>query len=496
MLAQKLILSFSSRIFVQLIQIIASIIVARIAGPGVLGTISFGLAYVTMFSFIADLGFGTAHVKKLSEGIDEAKCIGTFARIKIGLIIFYVFFVVCFFFVQKYIFHTSFESKAHIIVIFVLLATMTLSQLLLIPKSTFAAYTQQAKTDLPNLVQTLFYQFLRIIIVFLGFRAIALAFGNLISTILILPVFIYLFKDYKIGSYDKKLAKEYLKIALPIMLISVTSKLYSTIDKVLLQFLTNSEQVGYYTAGFRVGGFVLLIANSISGLFFPIFSKAASKKDFLSIKRHIEKFERLSFIYIMPFVILFTLFASDIVIILLGNEYASSIPIMMAINIAMFLRVIITPYSSVIVGLGYFNKGLKIGIWHFLFYILILFALINPSLLNMAGFGAAIAILVSNLFMLILYRIYAKKYMPILTNKTALIYTLYGIINFSLFFVILNETIIFQSYYKILFAVFYILITYFSMFLLKLVTKEDWKYLKTLIDYRKMGKYIKGEILK
>ena len=65
MLAQKLILSYSSKIVVQIIQIIASIVVARIAGPTVLGTVTFGLSYVTIFTFIADLGFGTAYIKSL-----------------------------------------------------------------------------------------------------------------------------------------------------------------------------------------------------------------------------------------------------------------------------------------------------------------------------------------------------------------------------------------------------------------------------------------------
>ena len=68
MLAQKLILSYSSKIVVQFFSIAASIVVARIAGPTVLGTVAFGLAYVSMFSFIADLGIGTAHIKLVSEG--------------------------------------------------------------------------------------------------------------------------------------------------------------------------------------------------------------------------------------------------------------------------------------------------------------------------------------------------------------------------------------------------------------------------------------------
>ena len=86
MLAQKLILSYSTKIVIQFIQIAVTIVVARVAGPTVLGTVAFGWAFVSLFHFIADLGIGTAHIKLLSEGKDQASCIGTFARIKLFLI--------------------------------------------------------------------------------------------------------------------------------------------------------------------------------------------------------------------------------------------------------------------------------------------------------------------------------------------------------------------------------------------------------------------------
>lgn len=67
MLAQKLILGYDSKIVIQFIQIAAGILVAIIAGPTVLGAVAFGLAFVSMFEFLADLGIGTAHIKLISE---------------------------------------------------------------------------------------------------------------------------------------------------------------------------------------------------------------------------------------------------------------------------------------------------------------------------------------------------------------------------------------------------------------------------------------------
>jgi O-antigen/teichoic acid export membrane protein len=63
MLTQKLVLSYSTKIAIQFIQMVASFIVARIVGPGVMGTIAYGLAYVSIFLFISDL----VHIKFISE---------------------------------------------------------------------------------------------------------------------------------------------------------------------------------------------------------------------------------------------------------------------------------------------------------------------------------------------------------------------------------------------------------------------------------------------
>ncbi|MBI4648426.1 MAG: hypothetical protein HY738_18040, partial [Bacteroidia bacterium] len=45
------------------------ILVARFAGPTIIGTVAFGFAYVTVFGFINGL-FGVSHIKLVSEGYD------------------------------------------------------------------------------------------------------------------------------------------------------------------------------------------------------------------------------------------------------------------------------------------------------------------------------------------------------------------------------------------------------------------------------------------
>jgi len=236
-----------------------------------------GLAYVSMFLFLADLGIGTAHIKLVSEGKDIGKCITTYAVLKFSYTCLFALIVLGTFFFQKTIAHYQFESSTHEHVIFIMLSAVLIEQLLYVPKTTFSARTEQAKQSIPEIVKSIPYHFIRITVVLLGYGAMALALGNLVSTLLTIPVFIYLFRGYKFGNFDKKLAKEYMVMSLPIILLGLSTTLISSLDKVLLQYFTNSTCLGYYTAGFRVGGFILLLANTVGLLFFPLFSEAAGK---------------------------------------------------------------------------------------------------------------------------------------------------------------------------------------------------------------------------
>ena len=350
MLAQKLILSYSTKIIVQFVQIVASIIVARVAGPTVLGTVAFGTAYVSMFMFIADLGIGTAHIKLLSEGRDEATCIGTYAGLKIFLTMLFCLVVLGVFFVQKFGFNNIFESSIHEKVILISLISITISQLFQIPQVTFAARTEQAKQDIPNFVKTLLYQILRIIVVLLGYRALTIAFSNLVATIVVIPIYIILFRKYKIGKFDRELAKQYLKISLPLIVIVICQTLIHWTDKVILQYLTNSKEVGYYVAGFKIGGFIFMIGNSVGMLFFPIFSKAISQEKYVEINSKISKFERFSLLFVFPVTVFCSIYADLIVKFILGDRYTNSILILAIINISMFIMVFRQPYGNVLSG--------------------------------------------------------------------------------------------------------------------------------------------------
>ena len=494
MLKQKFILSYGSKMFMQFVTIAASIVVARVAGPTVMGTIAYAMAYVQMLGFIYDLGLGTAHIKLISEGRDEAKCNATFTVLKGYTTLFFLIVFLSFFFGQKYLLHTEFESETHEYVIYIFLIMSVVQNGLSIPITTFAARIEQAKQDIPYMIRGLLFQLSRIVIVLLGGKAIALAFGNLAATLLIVPVYLYLFKDYPFGKFDKELAKEYIKIAAPILILGAATTLTNTVDKVMLQYFSNSEQVGYYTAGFRIGGFILLISRSMSMLFFPMFSRAVAKRDFEYIREKIKKFERFSFLFIMPVVILIALYSKDIIVLLLGEQYLPSVGIMAVVTVALFMTVFNTPYGNLLNGFGRFKLTAKIALINLIIYVTIIFIFLDKSMLGMGSIGVAWSLLITNILLGVIYRWYALKDVKDLNNMLAVKFIIYGVINYLAAYYILNNYFDTNIYVRFAFVLVYASTTFASFHLLQWMHINDWKAALKLLDIKAMKNYISGEM--
>ena len=496
MLKQKLILSYSSQIIFQVLQVAASLVVARVAGPTVLGTVAFGTAYVSTLLFVSDLGLVVAHIKMISEGRDEQKCLSTFTGLKLATTLLFIVVVLGLFFSQKYIFGYTFESKTHEYVIFISLAALTVNQLIFIPRATFAAKTEQAKTDLINLLQGFILQPTRIAVVLLGFGAIALAYANLASYLLTIPFVLYLFRNYRLSSFDRGLAREYMSLAVPVTLVGMSTSLIYQVDTVLLQFFSDSEQVGYYTAGYKVGGFILLIGKSVKNLFFPLFSKAVSEGNTEYIRDKITRFERFSFIFIMPAVVLLAILARPIILLLLGDQYVPSVLVMQLITLAMCIMVVNMPFGSVIDGLGKFKLSAILNTINLVVFAGLIVIMVNPRLMGMGAAGVAAAIFISNSFIGLLYRIYATRFFPVLNHGQALRFLAFGAISFALGYYVYQQVFDGSWPLHLLFAVLYIGVVYALFTLFGWMTSKDWNDLQSLFDFGSMRKYVTGEIKK
>ncbi|MBI5403571.1 MAG: oligosaccharide flippase family protein [Ignavibacteriae bacterium] len=493
MIAQKLILGYSSRIVSQVLQMLGMLIVARILGPSVTGTVAFGLAFVSMFLFISDFGLSSAHIKLISEGQDESKCNGTFARLKLLLTGVYVLVVLGFYAAQKFIFGVTFESPDHDYVILIYLVLVAVNQLYFIPTTTFAAKTEQAKQDIPAFIQLFIYQVLRVIVAFLGYKAIAQSLSNLAAVILVFPIYWYLFRGYPVGQYDKKLAKLYFNISVPVFIVLIAQTVIYSTDRVILQYLTNSDEVGYYAAGFSISQFVRLIESSAGILFFPFFSKNITEGEFGKINSSIKKYERFNLSFVLPLVFYIMIFSEFVVSIALGPKFAKTPPMLAVITISMFISLINLPYINIISGKGLFKQSATVYVIGTVFFLIFSFLLVSPFLLGLKGIGIALSLLCTNIFFGVVFMIYSKKELNSIIIFQGKYLMLYGIIYSIAAYYIYNMFSLGLIGKIISSAVYFA--GYFGFALLfRLITIEDWKMTLEIINVKKMYNYVNTEL--
>jgi O-antigen/teichoic acid export membrane protein len=269
----------------------------------------------------------------------------------------------------------------------------------------------------------------------------------------------------------------------------------SYLDKVVLQFFVNSEAVGYYTAGYRIGGFILMIANSVGALFFPLFSQAFAAGDHEYIRDRIYRFERFSYLFIMPGVILIVIYSAAIVRVILGPQYGPSIQAMALVTLAMFVTVHNMPYGNVITGKGHFKTAAVVNTANLVFFLIVLLLLVNPKYMNLGPTGAALTLLASNLFLGVSFRVIAKNICPVLTFGFELRFISFGVISYLAASFIYNACALSSGVaYQVIFVPAFLVLTYVLYYFMGWMDRSDLSRVLSVFNIRSMKEYIRGEI--
>jgi len=495
MLKQKFIVQYGSMAITQILGMVAGIIVARFAGPGVMGTVAYATSYVSLLGFINGI-FGPAHIKLVSEGRDHSECMAVYTRLQILCALIYFIAVLALFIIQKNILHYPFESREQEWIILIALLTSTFELYGQYANTIFTANLQQAKANLPNFFKTIIYHIGRILIVifFIKNLALKLYFWHLILAILFIPVIYRLLKGYPIGKYNHNLVKEYLGYGKFIFAMVIIGSITHYSDKLILAHFTNTTQLGYYSAAHSIGGLILLLASSVGLIFFPLFSGYISNGDWDSVNGKIYQYHEFIILFLFPLICLLAIIGGPVMLLILGTKYKPSIIPFQILIFASYLSVLGMPYGNIISGMGKFNYDVFINLICLVVFIISIFVFIAPMMLNLGAVGLAANQVVMNFTKNGLYLHFAKKLgqVHIKSNNN-----IRHIIIICWTFI----TYFFSIYFKKLIPIWwlimiplYIIPLYLILNITGFMKKEHWRLLLDTLNIKKTLKYTYNEI--
>jgi O-antigen/teichoic acid export membrane protein len=492
LLKQKFLLTYLIEFISLLFGVASGIVVARIGGPDVVGTLAFGMSFVAVFRFLTDLGIGTAHQKLITSTNDISDYVSTFTILKITTSFIFLIIIVVYFNIQVHLFNNQDINKPEIrTVIFIYIAINFFDSLSYIFRTNFIARTERAKVEIPTFIQSTLDKISRIVLITIGFGAIALATSSLLLVILVLPVNYYLFKNYTFGKFRKELIKKYLAISVPIIIITFAQQWTDNVDRILLRKLHGTYELGLYMAAFSLSAPVKLLGSSVSSLLFPSFSSLLFQNKISEISALITKYRKYLVGVLLPFIILIILFSSQIVLFLFGEKYIATIVYFPFIITTLFIFIYTLPFLNLAFASGIYKKIAIINIFILGIQTVLIYILSAKTCFNLKGLGTAIALLITNIILLIIYDKITKKIIHIKRDKNIFnLLILQFVLGILAMLILKNNLLILYLLVPVLFLGIISIVEW----KFKIITKDDLKFLLSFIRVKPMLKYIKDEL--
>lgn len=472
---------------------VAGLVVARIAGPEVVGVIAFGTAYISIWGFITGL-FGTGQIKLISEGKPLSDSLATYSWLQGGSLLLYTLCVLGLFAFQKVFFKGYFESREHEVVIIILLGANVIDQLLFFGNTTFTATLEQAKANLPLVLKAILYHGARVAVVFLGMKAIGLAAVNLASGLLVLPLAWRLIRRLDFGRLSRELVREHIKYAAPILLIVIINAIMEYADKLILAHYTDTKELGYYSVAFSLGGMFLLVANSAGTVFFPLFSNLISRKDWAAVNRKIDVFQKFIALFLFPAVCLLVIIGSPFLITLIGEQYRPSVIPFQVLLLATYFSIFGMPYGNIITGMGRFYINAQINFICLGVFLACIYFLVNPAWLGLGAAGIAINLLILNFVRNLLCIFYSFRIGEI-SIKASLFLPYLAVGGISLLFFRFGP--LFSEWHALWWLAvspLYLAVVYLALYLFGFLTQDEIRRFMDVLNLKKSYAYMKNEL--
>lgn len=457
-IAYNLLISILAKIASLILGLAAIGLTTRYLGQNGFGEFSTILAFLFVFSVLADLGLYSITLKEISkDGADERKITGNVFSFRLisGFLIFGA--AVLAGFISPY----SWAVKIGILIASVGYWAMAGSQILM---SAFQKYLKMEKVALADGFSRLIH--LGLVLFFIqkngGFFSIVWAFSiaALINLFLLL-IFVQKHIPFKL-EFDFVFLRKTLIQSYPLALGAVLTMLYFKMDTVLLSLMKPSSDVGIYSLPYRILEVLIFFPSMFTGLIMPFLSKYVFSEA-ERFKNIVQKSWDLLLITIIPLIV-GTLFLSKKIIFLLSSpEFIKSVDVL---NILIFATAIIF-ISNLLYNIIVVLEKQKQFIWIF-------------------GAGAVLNI-VSNLIFIPKYSYYATSVNTVITEFLVvglMLWVIYRTLNYlpssKLFFksflasLVMAAALYFLSGWPLLaLLTISILIYFIFLYLLRGISKED-----------------------
>ncbi|MFJ7727902.1 lipopolysaccharide biosynthesis protein [Neobacillus sp. NPDC097160] len=392
------------------IGLFTTVISTRLLSPEDFGKASmFTLAVNVLMIFII---FGTdqAFVRFFYEEVNGLRSKLLFNSMKIPAIL--LFFVILFLIIFKDAVMMFLFDEYNSLVFIVIIISIVFQ---VIYRFSILVIRMQQKGHLYSLMEIFNKSFNLIFLVILfylmGSKYEILIYSAGISFVILTGISIFLEKKFwnplsHISSRGHHSQREIFQFSYPLVLTTLISWLFQSFDRIALRQWSDFDELGLYSAAFRVVALLNVVQASFTTFWSPVcyehFEKKPDDREFFSI---VSKIIGL----VMFLVAVLTILFKDIIVMLLGSDYKQAAIIM---PFLIFMPMMYTMSETTVIGINFFKKTK----WHIIISSVACFVNILGNFILVPPYGAAGAAVSTGLSFIVFFVLrthLSQKYYPV-----------------------------------------------------------------------------------
>jgi len=312
-----------SEVFIKIIGFFYFIFLARSLSIDIFGRYNLVTSFVTMFSFLPDIGIGLVVIREIAKKSYNLPLLLGNAFLLTGIMSFVTIIVIIV--VGLFV---RFSSEV-ILLIFISSLTLLFSQIRSIPLFYFDGVERMGYSAVLKAFNSLFFIGFGLAGFILGFGLMGIITGFLIGSIVsfVITWIVFFAKKIKIRlKIDKKIIKHLIYDGLPLGIAAFSSLVYGTIDSIMLERMLSEKALGIYSSATKFGPTLIQLINvPFVVAVYPAFSRLSG--DATRFKRAIFKSLLVVLVWSLPASIGVAFFA-DVIPIIFGERYAQGVGIL------------------------------------------------------------------------------------------------------------------------------------------------------------------------
>ncbi len=311
---------FSEKIIIMALQLLSSIVIARVIGSDSFGKLNYLLALITLIEPLSSLGLNAILMREISKGIPERKVISTILIFRlISIIVSSLFF---FYIYTK----LSLIDNEDIYLFSIMLAFNTLTAFSFI-NYWFQYYVKSKVISIMRTLVTIIFVTIKLTCVYLAYDVSYLIFISSLEIGIIGIGFVVCFymqgRTIRFKYIDFNYGIKLIKSSWWLILSGFASIIYLKIDQIMLGNLIDDSAVGVYAVAAKLSEVWYFIPTAIVASFFSKILSEKKKSD-LSYYDYLQKIFILLYLISIVIAVTVTLLADFVVINLYGDEFIMS----------------------------------------------------------------------------------------------------------------------------------------------------------------------------